>query len=85
MTIPVLLVGSAGVTTMQLQAYDLNQFTGQPSVLSLTLSASSGAPGETVQLTITKTSAEPMGAGGFAILSQNGQAQTFSIGMTTDQ
>lgn len=84
-TIPVLLVGSAGVTTMQLQAYDLNQFTGQPSVLSLTLSASSGAPGETVQLTITKTSAEPMGAGGFAILSQNGQAQTFSIGMTTDQ
>jgi hypothetical protein len=84
-TIPVLLVGSAGVTTMQLQAYDLNQFTGQPTVLSLTLSASSGAPGETVQLTITKTSAEPMGYGGFAILSQNGQAQTFSIGMTADQ
>ena len=84
-TIPVLLVGTKGVTSMQLQAVDLNQFTGQPSVLSMTLSASTGAPGQTVQLTIKKTSAEPMGVGGFAIVTQNGQTQTFSIGMTTDQ
>jgi hypothetical protein len=83
-TVPVLLVGSADITTMQLQAFDLNQLTGQPSVLSLTLSATSGAPGQTVQLTITKMSAESMGAGGFAILSQSGQTQTFSIGLTTD-
>jgi hypothetical protein len=83
-TVPVLLVGSADVTSMQLQAFDLNQFTGQPSVLTLTLSPDTGAPGQTVQLTITKMSAEPMGAGGFAILSQSGQTQTFSIGMTTD-
>jgi hypothetical protein len=83
-TIPVLLIGSADVTSMQLQALDLNEFTGQPSVLSLTLSAATGAPGSTVQLTITKMSAESMGVGGFAILTQNGQDQTFSIGVTTD-
>jgi hypothetical protein len=83
-TIPVLLMGSADVTSMQLQAIDLNEFTGQPSVLSLTLSAATGAPGSTVQLTITKMSAESMGVGGFAVLTQNGQDQTFSIGVTTD-
>jgi len=38
-----------------------------------------------LQLTITKTTAEPMGAGGFAIVSQSGQTQTFAIGLTTDQ
>ncbi|MGD0526578.1 MAG: hypothetical protein ABSE49_15630 [Polyangiaceae bacterium] len=84
-TIPVLLVGSSDITSMQLQAFDLAQFTGAPTVLGLTLNPSTGAPGQTVQLTITKMSAEPMGAGGFAILSQSGQTQTFSIGMTTDQ
>lgn len=84
-TIPVLLVGSPGVTSMQVQAYDLGDLIGQPSVLSVSLSASSGAPGDTVQLTITKTTAEPMGAGGFAILTQNSLGQTMSIGMTTDQ
>lgn len=83
-TIPVLLVGSADIPSMQLQAFDLNQFTGQPTVLSLSLSAASGAPGSTVQLTITKNSAESGGAGGFAILSQSGQTETFSIGVTTD-
>ena len=80
MTVPVLLVGSADINElMQLQAFDLNQLTGRSrSVLSLTLSATSGAPGQTVQLTIMKMSAESMGAGGFAIVSQSGQTQTFS-------
>jgi hypothetical protein len=82
--IPVLLVGSAGISSMQLQAFDLGELTGQPTVLSLSLSASTGAPGSTVQLTITKTSAEPGGSGGFAVLTQSGQTQTFSIGVTTD-
>ena len=84
-TIPVTLVGTSGVKTMGLQAVDLNQFTGQPTVLNMTLSASSGVPGDTVQLTIDKTAAEQQGgAGAFAIVTTIGQTQTFSIGLTTD-
>ena len=86
-TIPVLLAGSAGITTMQVQAVDLNEFDfGQPSVLDMTLSASSGAPGDMLQLTITKTTAEPMGAGGFAIVTPGAaRCRRFAMGLTTDQ
>jgi hypothetical protein len=83
-TVPVLLVGSSDITSMQVQAFDLNQLLGQPTVLTLSLSASTGAPGQTLQLTITKDGAESGGSGGFAILTQSGQTETFSVGVTTD-
>jgi hypothetical protein len=83
-TVPVVLVGTPDITTMQVQAIDLNQLTGAPTVLSFTLSASSGAPGSTIQLTISKSAAEQGGAGGFAIVTQNGQTETFSLAVTTD-
>src|SRR5262249_32391581 len=53
-TVPVKLVGPASVTAMQVQAFDLAQFTGQPTTMSFALSAQTGAPGDTLQLTINK-------------------------------
>jgi len=86
-TIPVKLVGPASVTSMQVQAVDLAQFTWQPSTLSLSVSAASGAPGSTLQLTITKTAASPAAQGGvpgFAVVTTNGQDQTFQLGLSSD-
>jgi hypothetical protein len=86
-TIPVKLAGPASVTSMQVQAIDLAQLTGQPSTLSLSLSAASGAPGSTLQLTIKKTAASPQaqgGVSGFAVVTTNGQDQTFQLGLSSD-
>jgi hypothetical protein len=84
-TVPVKLVGPASITSMQVQAVDLAQFMQQPSTLTLALSAASGAPGTTLQLTITKKSASPQaGVAAFAVVTQSGQQQTFQLALTSD-
>lgn len=84
-TVPVKLVGPASVTSMQVQAFDIAQFTGQPTTLSVSLDAASGAPGATLHLTITKQTASPQaGVAGFAVVTTVGQQQTFQIALTSD-
>jgi hypothetical protein len=89
-TFPVKLVGPADVTSMSVEADDIATFFGGTPTLTLQLSASTGAPGDTLQLTITKNSASPddMGFGGavtgFVVSATVGTTQSGSIALTSD-
>ena len=83
-TVAVQLISNGATGTMQLQALDPEDlFQGSPH-LNLTLGATSGAPGTTVQLTIEKLSGDPSGAEPFLLETTMNGRQTISWGVTSD-
>ncbi|HEY8039393.1 MAG TPA: hypothetical protein VIF15_06345 [Polyangiaceae bacterium] len=85
-TVPVLIVGSASTGAVHVQAIDAAQLTGQKSHLALALDASTGKPGDTLHLTITKNSGDPsVGAEAFVMVTSDSAGhRTLFFALTSD-
>jgi hypothetical protein len=85
-TIPVKLTATGAVTgPITVQARDFSQLLGGPAYMTLSLSPTSGNPGDTLQLTINKTAGDPTNhVEVFQLVATSGNARTSFLGLSSD-